>query len=144
MQALAMILLSDHLMREQGLRREPDGTDAWLRLLEHTGGGGAAVLNRSYECQRAQLTTLAAQMGHLVRNRASLPPGAPFVRWVRSLIPLLPTPSGHDGGLDPTSVVDLCTHLMCNRLGVRLEAEGTLRLLAARALTGASADSGTH
>ncbi|WP_433125500.1 lantibiotic dehydratase C-terminal domain-containing protein [Micromonospora sp. CA-240977] len=123
-------------------------TASWTDLVADT-APGVSVPQR-FARQRESLRRTAAQLRRLVREQDRLPAGEAFVRWARSVRKLhtvlateiaggrFTPPRYPSTDLDPDPlaqaipVLDICAHLFCNRIGVRLESEGLLRQLAAR------------
>ncbi|WP_017607928.1 thiopeptide-type bacteriocin biosynthesis protein [Nocardiopsis xinjiangensis] len=90
-----------------------------------------------YESSRERLERIAATAGRVVRARDRLRPGS-LTDWARSvgrMTDALRVSGPGDAPASTTGVADLCTHLFANRIGVRIDAEGSLRYLAARAVT---------
>lgn len=100
-----------------------------------------------YERQRTQVLTLAARMRTAAQGWRKLPAGSTLRQWASSVsrvVDLLRAHHDEDGGATPSaeSVADLCAHLFANRIGIRIDAEGSLRYLAARAITEPAAPEG--
>ncbi|MGI5282699.1 lantibiotic dehydratase C-terminal domain-containing protein [Nonomuraea polychroma] len=82
---------------------------------------------------------LARQMRLLATRAAELPGQWPLVGWARSVADLAGTLAAQREtqpveGPQTGEVLDLCAHLVCNRLGISPALEGRLRQLAARAV----------
>ncbi|WP_028193596.1 lantibiotic dehydratase C-terminal domain-containing protein [Salinispora pacifica] len=124
-----------------------DQTANWTELVTDTAPGVSAP--QRFAPQRESLRRTAMQLRRLVREQDRLSASEPFVRWARSIRTLHNilteeiaagrfTPPSHPStvlDLDPAAqaipVLDICAHLFCNRIGVRLESEGLLRQMAA-------------
>ncbi|BCL12313.1 lantibiotic dehydratase C-terminal domain-containing protein [Micromonospora sagamiensis] len=121
-------------------------TASWAELLTNA-APGTSVPHR-FAQQRESLRRTVVQLRRLVLEQDRLPAGEAFVRWVRSVRtlhtvlageiaagrftpPRYPSaPLGPDPAAQALPVLDICAHLFCNRIGVRLESEGLLRQLA--------------
>lgn len=111
---------------------------AWRQLAKAPPSADAA--RALYERQRPQVLTLAAGMRKAARGWTALPAGSTVRQWASSVsrvVDVLRTHHHEGGGRPPSaeSVADLCAHLFANRIGVRIDAEGSLRYLVARAIT---------
>lgn len=99
------------------------------RVLTTTGVPEADVERLS-----GQVTGLARRMRALVAHAGTLSANGTLIDWARSITALrdVLTPLDLAGGV--ATVLDVCAHLMCNRLGLSVAVEGAVRNLAARAL----------
>lgn len=89
-----------------------------------------------YEQQRNRLLALAADMGRAAREWRRMPDGGGTLRqWTASLAKVVDVLDADATAPSAESVSDLCAHLFANRVGVRVDAEGVLRYLAARAVS---------
>jgi thiopeptide-type bacteriocin biosynthesis protein len=121
-------------------------------------GPALARAEAAYDRQREKLRAIAraahAQVRHATRAEVHHathevrggggPRAGALAGWARSLTRLRAALELLTGPPAP-AVIDLCAHLMCNRLGVSVHEESHLRHLAARALgevTGTDADAG--
>jgi hypothetical protein len=127
--ALSAILLAAYASPSSSEGPVRLDAQSWVRLLDDNAMLTPDALERHYTADRARLADLMTKMRAVTQQLDRMPAHSPFAVWTRSIRALA------DGraAADFPAVRDLCTHLLCNRLGVRLEAEGTLRYLAARA-----------
>ncbi|WP_414505299.1 thiopeptide-type bacteriocin biosynthesis protein [Streptomyces sp. NEAU-L66] len=85
--------------------------------------------------RREQLLTLAATMRKVGRAWPHMPDDSSLKRWASSVSGVVDALGGDADAPSAESAADLCAHLFANRVGVRIDAEGSLRYLAARAVT---------
>jgi thiopeptide-type bacteriocin biosynthesis protein len=112
-----------------------DVPDLARRQLAKAGarGGGQEAL---YERQRDRVLALAAGMRRSAREwRRVSDDGGTLRRWTASLTKVVDALNADATAPSAESAADLCAHLFANRVGVRVDAEGVLRYLAARAVT---------
>ncbi|WP_171060204.1 thiopeptide-type bacteriocin biosynthesis protein [Streptomyces montanus] len=112
-----------------------DVPDLARRQLAKAGprGSGQAAL---YERQRDQVLALAATMRRSAWERRRLSSdGGTLWRWTSSLTRVVDALNADATAPSAESAADLCAHLFANRVGVRVDTEGVLRYLAARAVT---------
>ncbi|MGC9497482.1 thiopeptide-type bacteriocin biosynthesis protein [Streptomyces sp. WG7] len=96
-------------------------------------GGGQESL---YERQRDRLLALAASMRRSAGQWRQTSDGdGTLRRWTASLTKVVDALNADATAPSAESAADLCAHLFANRVGVRVDAEGVLRYLAARAVT---------
>jgi len=88
-------------------------------------------LEARYLRQRDRLLTLADLAHRLAAGRATGVAEGSLAAWLRSIRALRAQLPGSTAG----QVIDICAHLMSNRLGLTLPDEGCLRYFAARAMT---------
>jgi hypothetical protein len=83
-----------------------------------------------------QVLRLAEQMRGLAARAGTLAPGGMLVDWARSLVVLRDSLLARAGTGDSTvaAVLDTCAHLICNRLGLSIAAEGAVRALGSNAM----------
>ncbi|MEV0587110.1 lantibiotic dehydratase C-terminal domain-containing protein [Nonomuraea sp. NPDC050310] len=107
---------------------------AMLLLTRFCGGRPPAVAPEGEEVP-ARVVELAGQMRLLAGRAADLPARWPLVAWARSVSALARALDGGGAGRPrPGDVLDLCAHLVCNRLGLAPPLESRLRRLTAGAL----------
>ncbi|MCW2761435.1 MAG: hypothetical protein JWR85_1636 [Marmoricola sp.] len=85
-----------------------------------------------YESQRGDLQTKVARLRH-VADADSENPATADVFWWRSIAALRAALPEREGPVRRADVLDTCTHLLCNRLGLTPPLEGLARYLAERA-----------
>jgi thiopeptide-type bacteriocin biosynthesis protein len=89
-----------------------------------------------YERQRDRALVLAADMSRSAREWRRMPDGGGALRrWTASLAKVVDALNADATAPSAESAADLCAHLFANRVGVRVDVEGVLRYLAARAVT---------
>lgn len=128
--ALACLLVAV-LCDPQGL----SGEGMW----RFTGGRTDADLSGVIELARQARRTVEAGTGAGPHGDSAL------TRWARSISDLrlrltAEAAAGGDVGVGPGPVLDLCAHLICNRLGVSTVTEAALRRMAAQALDSIAAE----
>ena len=104
------------------------------------------VADALYTRQRETLRVLTDTAARTARSWSRLPADGGLTRWAASLARLVQTLRSVEPDDAPPSVegvADVCAHLLANRLGVRIDTEGSLRYLAARAVTEAGLPAGT-
>ncbi|MEU3992956.1 thiopeptide-type bacteriocin biosynthesis protein [Streptomyces platensis] len=85
--------------------------------------------------RRERLLTLAATMRKVGRAWPHMPDDSSLKRWASSVSGVVDALGADADAPSAESAADLCAHLFANRVGVRIDAEGSLRYLAARAVT---------
>ncbi|MFC5249343.1 thiopeptide-type bacteriocin biosynthesis protein [Streptomyces nigrescens] len=85
--------------------------------------------------RREQLLTLATTMRKVGRAWPHMPDDSSLKRWASSVSGVVDVLGADADAPSAESAADLCAHLFANRVGVRIDAEGSLRYLAARAVT---------
>lgn len=85
--------------------------------------------------RRERLLTLAATMHKVARAWPHMPDGSSLKRWASSVRGVVDALGADAEAPSAESAADLCAHLFANRVGVRIDSEGALRYLAARAVT---------
>ncbi len=85
--------------------------------------------------RREQLLTLATTMRKVGRAWPHMPDDSSLKRWASSVSGVVDALGADADAPSAESAADLCAHLFANRVGVRIDAEGSLRYLAARAVT---------
>lgn len=107
------------------------------RIRFHGPKSAESSADELYESSRERLGHLAATAERAVRGRDRLRPGS-LTDWALSvgrMTDALRASAPEDAPASTAGVADLCAHLFANRIGVRIDAEGSLRYLAARAVT---------
>ncbi|MEU6952188.1 thiopeptide-type bacteriocin biosynthesis protein [Streptomyces sp. NPDC045714] len=104
------------------------------RQLVKAGSRGSAR-EALYEARRDHVLALAADMRESARGERRTAGGGTLRRWTASLAKVVDALNADATAPSAESAADLCAHLFANRVGVRVDAEGALRYLAARAVT---------
>jgi thiopeptide-type bacteriocin biosynthesis protein len=95
-------------------------------------GADARAFDERFARRRDQLVTVARQVRVAAAQLDHDPPGAGMLgHWGRSVVRLR---AALDGRRPVRPVLDICAHLVCNRLGISVPEECYLRYLAARAV----------
>jgi thiopeptide-type bacteriocin biosynthesis protein len=100
-------------------------------------GFGAPLVDRSavedsFRRQRASLLELTVRLHRVAAESAEGPASGILRAWVRSINRLRSALAA--ASRPPGPAIDICAHLVCNRLGISPVGEGVLRHLAARSL----------
>ena len=102
-----------------------------------------AALDKRYRDQRDRLSAIASQLRTLAVRAGELPEAGSLAIWARSATRLRDAleaegaagrfpPGDEPGPAAVLRVLDRCAHLVCNRIGISLNDESYLRMLAAR------------
>jgi hypothetical protein len=110
---------------------------AVLLLSRFVGGGSLGTPPAGGDSRTAAVFGLAGRMRALAAGAATSTRTGTLIDWARSLITLSQgrTAAAADGPTaDIRAVLDLCAHLICNRLGLYIDTESAIRAVLADAL----------
>lgn len=115
--------LAGRQLAKVSARRVPGAVDA------------VAASDARFLRRRERLLTLTATMRKVGRAWPHMPDDSSLKRWASSVSGVVDALGADACAPSAESAADLCAHLFANRVGVRIDAEGSLRYLAARAIT---------